>query len=126
MVFNRTGESDARPLLVALLESCHFDMICFVPNVASADYVDPNQSILFSIADTQLKRAQIIADLWQQLATEQGKPNHARTYPTVLDAFIAMRQRYAQHIELDVLITGSLHLLGAAITALNRFPPIPP
>lgn len=101
-------------------------MICFVPNVASADYVDPNQSILFSIADTQLKRAQIIADLWQQLATERGKPNHARTYPTVLDAFIAMRQRYAQHIELDVLITGSLHLLGAAITALNRFPPIPP
>lgn len=110
-------------MLEVLLDSSHFDMVCFVPNMASADHVDPNQPTLYNITDSQLKRAQLIGDAWQQLVTERGKPDRSQVYPTVLDALCDVRQHYPEHIQLDVLITGSLHLLGAAITAFNRFPP---
>ncbi|KAH8415373.1 hypothetical protein KR222_005538, partial [Zaprionus bogoriensis] len=119
LLFNRTGDSAPDALLAVLQECCDFDMVCMMPNTVSADHMDPNQSIFYSAAGAQLLRAQAIASVWQKLAAARGIANRCRVYETVLDAFLAIRTRHPEHIQLDVLITGSIHLLGAVISALN-------
>lgn len=46
-----------------------------------------------------------------------------QVYNTLTDAFTAIRQRFPQATDnegqLEVLVTGSIHLLGAAISALD-------
>ncbi|KAL7743166.1 hypothetical protein ACLKA6_016300 [Drosophila palustris] len=121
LIFNRTGESDPLPILRVIDESCDFDMICFVPNLSNPAKNDPNQTTLYFPADEQRKRAKSIAIIWEQLCAAKNQTNQGQMYNTLLDAFTEMRLRYPQDIELDVLVTGSIHLLGAAISALNDF-----
>ncbi|EDW62356.1 folylpolyglutamate synthase, mitochondrial [Drosophila virilis] len=122
LVFNRTGDSDPKAILHVLRQACTFDMVCFVPNLATDKPNDPNQANLHCSPEAQRQRAQSIAATWQQLCdSQQQQPNHGQMYNTVWDAFVAIRTRYPYHIQLDVLITGSIHLLGAVITVLNDF-----
>ncbi|EDV92283.1 GH24129 [Drosophila grimshawi] len=121
LVFNRTGNSDTTAMLLVLQQLCDFDMICFVPNLANRNPMDPNQTALNCSTEEQLERTQLIARKWLEMCEATNQPNRGRMYSTVLDAFIDVRTRYPTHIELDVLITGSIHLLGAVITALDDF-----
>ncbi|ALC48577.1 CG2543, partial [Drosophila busckii] len=124
LVFNRTGETDVTGLLQELQRTCPFDMVCFVPNVASTEPIDPSQTTVFCGAEKQIKRAHVIAQSWQKLCESNQVPNQAQVYNNVWDAFNGVRKRYPLNVELDVLITGSIHLLGAAISGLNMFRPL--
>ncbi|XP_017870143.1 PREDICTED: folylpolyglutamate synthase, mitochondrial [Drosophila arizonae] len=121
LVFNRTGDTDTKALLQVLQQSCRFDMVCFVPNLSSAKANDPNQTSVCYSDEAQRERASLIAATWQKLCDANKQVNRGRMYNTVWDAFVEMRTRYPAHIELDVLITGSIHLLGAAILMLDDF-----
>ncbi|XP_030379644.1 putative folylpolyglutamate synthase [Scaptodrosophila lebanonensis] len=122
LIFNRTGDSDPMPMLKMLSEKCTFDMICFVPNVATVKGINPNQVMIRSSAEVQLKRAHAIARSWDEMCNATNQINNSRVYSTVYDAFSAIRERFSiNNHELDVLITGSIHLLGATIAALNEF-----
>ncbi|XP_016968150.1 folylpolyglutamate synthase, mitochondrial [Drosophila biarmipes] len=122
LIFNRTGESGVAPLLELLSRTCAFDLVCFVPNLATSTPNAPSQVMVRFSAEMQLKRARTIAGEWSQLCARQGQPDKGQVYDTLTEAFAAIRRRFPQTDnggQLEVLVTGSIHLLGAAISALD-------
>ncbi|XP_037725187.1 folylpolyglutamate synthase, mitochondrial [Drosophila subpulchrella] len=122
LIFNRTGESGFAPLLELLNRTCAFDMVCFVPNLATSTPNAPSQVMVRFSAEMQLKRARTIAGEWSDLCARQGLKDKGQVFDTLTDAFTAIRRRFPQTDnggQLEVLVTGSIHLLGAAISALD-------
>ncbi|KAH8387887.1 hypothetical protein KR093_010165, partial [Drosophila rubida] len=127
LIFNRTGESNPTGILNVLHNAYPFDMVCFVPNIAHPQKVEPSQSTSYCSANTQRLRAENITNVWQELCDAKQQESKGQMYGTLWDALNTIRLRYPGDIQLDLLITGSIHLLGAAISALNEFqpPPVP-
>lgn len=46
--------------------------------------------------------------------------DHSRLFGTVLEAFSYLSERFGNE-KIEVLVTGSLHLLGATILALEEY-----
>ncbi|XP_019895571.2 putative folylpolyglutamate synthase [Musca domestica] len=129
LIFNTTGDRDSKNLLRILRNYTHFDMVCFVPNIAtSAQNTQDTKSVLHSHVE-QLKRAQMHLRNWQELCEdirrspseemEAKTKQQAKTYTTVMSCFQSIRENYPQQ-QLDVLVTGSIHLIGAVILTLNE------
>jgi len=97
-------------------------MVCFVPNLATSTPNAPSQVMVRFSAEMQLKRARTIAGEWSDLSKRQGQKDEGQVYDTLTDCFAAIRRRFPQTdngAQLEVLVTGSIHLLGAAISALD-------
>ncbi|XP_073828716.1 folylpolyglutamate synthase 1 [Musca autumnalis] len=127
LIFNTTGERDSKNLLAILRNYTDFDLLCFVPNIASnaASQNPDTKSVLHSHVE-QLKRVQMHLSNWQELCrqscgeVERAKQRQqAKTYTTVMSCFQDIRQIYTSQ-ELDILVTGSIHLIGAVILSLNE------
>ena len=58
---------------------------------------------------------------WHALCHEQGKEVKSAVFSSILDSFKHLRVSYAGSQNIDVLVTGSLHLIGASMLALNDF-----
>ncbi|EDW48925.1 putative folylpolyglutamate synthase [Drosophila sechellia] len=123
LIFNRTGNSGFEPLLKLLHRTCAFDMVCFVPNLATSTPNAPSQVMVRFSPEMQLDRARIIASAWSDLCATEQQKDVGQVYNTLIDAFTAIWQRFPQATDhdgqLEVLVTGSIHLLGAAISALD-------
>ncbi|KAH8306551.1 hypothetical protein KR018_010661, partial [Drosophila ironensis] len=118
LIFNRTGESSFVKLLELLHRSCAFDQVCFVPNLATANPNAVSQVVVRFTGEMQLKRAKAIGQEWGLICARAEQEDRGQVYATVCEAFAGIRERYPDR-ELDVLVTGSIHLLGAAISALD-------
>lgn len=129
LIFNTTGKRNSRQLLEILSQSNHFDLVCFVPNISTindlgeslitADRVDI-QSVHFKY-DDQLERPRYHLELWHSLFLDlKVERSNALVCPTVLDCFYHLQDYAKGVIALDILVTGSLHLLGATILSLNQ------
>ncbi|XP_016986796.1 folylpolyglutamate synthase, mitochondrial [Drosophila rhopaloa] len=118
LIFNRTGESGFGELLELLNRSCAFDMVCFVPNLITSTPNAPSQVTVRFSAEIQLKRARVIAKAWSDLCAKEQQRDEGQAYDTLMDAFTDVRRRFPGG-QLEVLVTGSIHLLGAAISALD-------
>ncbi|XP_061389738.1 putative folylpolyglutamate synthase [Musca vetustissima] len=122
LLFNTTGERDSKNLLSILHNYSHFDMLCFVPNIATTAQNQDTKSVLHSHVE-QLKRTQIHLNSWRELCqeseTERNGQHQAKTYTTVMSCFEDIRTIYGTQ-KLDILVTGSIHLLGAVILTLNQ------
>lgn len=128
LIFNTTGNRDSRELLKILRNYIQFNMVCFVPNIASISGTqnEDTQSKLYTQVE-QLKRVQMHSKNWEELCRESGEETNGgsggvKTYPCVLACFQNIHQIYADKTQdLDILVTGSIHLLGATILSLNEF-----
>lgn len=74
--------------------------------------------------DEQLKRCEQNCQLWQELQTRRNGSSKRQCSAQALAAVgLALEQVdnsfAASHQECDILVTGSLHLIGAALSALN-------
>lgn len=97
-------------------------MVCFVPNLATSTPNAPSQVMVRFTAEMQTKRAKTIAQEWREMCDRLGQEDRCQVYGTLCEAFAAIRERYpadGDKGKLDVLVTGSIHLLGAAISALD-------
>lgn len=97
-------------------------MACFVPNLATNMPNAPSQVMVRFTAEMQMKRAKMIAEEWRKISDRLGQEDRGQVFGTLCDAFTAIRERYpadSENGKLDVLVTGSIHLLGAAISALD-------
>ncbi|XP_037934755.1 folylpolyglutamate synthase, mitochondrial-like [Teleopsis dalmanni] len=120
LIFNTTGDRDSKNLMNILREHNKFAFVCFVPNIAtSSPNINDVQSKLYG-SEEQLKRIQVHADVWKSLCAEANEPDNSKVFPTILDSFAYIQKLY-NRTELDVLVTGSLHLIGATILALNDY-----
>ncbi|XP_017034889.1 putative folylpolyglutamate synthase isoform X3 [Drosophila kikkawai] len=122
LIFNRKGQTDIRPLLKVLHRTYPFDMACFSPNLSASKPIYASQVFLSVSEERQLGRSQSIANDWNDLCRAENTPLNSQAFPHLVDTFIAIREKYPltdTSGELDVLVTGSFHLVGAAIAALD-------
>lgn len=67
--------------------------------------------------DFQLKRCEEHANVWKKIEENaEIKTGCVRVLPTVLDAI----EFLCQNSKCDILITGSLHLVGSALSVLQE------
>ncbi|XP_071820478.1 folylpolyglutamate synthase, mitochondrial-like isoform X2 [Apostichopus japonicus] len=116
LVFNSTGKRDSIALLKPLME-CKFDGVVFCPNVVSEhDGKNSPAAVpsLFSDIPAQTVAVPSITDAlqWAACAKDPHLSSPSREYSTPAEAAIA-----ADHIQ--VLVTGSIHLVGGVIKVLN-------
>lgn len=74
-------------------------------------------------SDEQIRRCEENALLWRELMGQRDSTRNVSSIASVqpaLDAVIEqIDNHYMNHQECDILVTGSLHLIGAALTALK-------
>ncbi|XP_034670835.1 folylpolyglutamate synthase, mitochondrial [Drosophila subobscura] len=121
LIFNRTRGTEYRPLLTLLIRCCDFDMVCFTPNVAFPETTVPSQLMVRISMQNQLLRAKDFATQWTEVCKKENKPDRGQVFDSVTEVFQAIRERYDRNSgqQLEVLVTGSIHLLGATISALS-------
>uniref|UniRef100_A0A8D8NAY2 Folylpolyglutamate synthase n=1 Tax=Culex pipiens TaxID=7175 RepID=A0A8D8NAY2_CULPI len=123
LIFNATGDRDTHKLLEILGKNVKFDRVYFTPNVASLKSNVDSVNLNFP-KDEQLKRCEQNCQLWQELQVRRNGSYKSQCSAQALAAVgLALEQIdnnfAASHQECDILVTGSLHLIGAALTALN-------
>uniref|UniRef100_A0A0K8V0H4 Folylpolyglutamate synthase n=2 Tax=Bactrocera latifrons TaxID=174628 RepID=A0A0K8V0H4_BACLA len=118
LIFNTTGERDSRRLLEVLYSTIDFDTVYFAPNIASGASNHNDNTSVFGITE-QLKRARLHASIWCQLCLESDEKDTSKTFGSIHDCFRDVRAVYGMQQPVDVLVTGSLHLIGATMAAFK-------
>ncbi|XP_052896548.1 folylpolyglutamate synthase, mitochondrial-like isoform X1 [Anopheles moucheti] len=114
LIFNTTGDRDSLKLLSTLLGTIKFDAAFFVPNVAlsSATRADAiNHNFPF---EHQMQRCRANHVYW----VEAMKHKNGFVHESIDSVFAQIDKDFACEIS-DILITGSVHLIGAVLTALK-------
>lgn len=120
LIFNTTGERDSKKLIEILRQRSDFNFACFVPNLSSGSVnKTDNITSLYAISD-QMKRAKLLSGLWHLLCQEANESDDSKVFGSILDSLIFVRQIFGTTQEIDLLVTGSLHLIGATILALDE------
>lgn len=100
-----------------LASQIQFTAALFVPNVAFiSENEDDTSDVLCAKSDEQTQRAHYHARLWPKL---QNTPIIA-SFSSILDGILFLDEQYKDR-EIDVLITGSLNLVGSSLVALGRY-----
>ncbi|KAL9880978.1 folylpolyglutamate synthase, mitochondrial isoform X1 [Glossina fuscipes] len=120
LIFNITGDRDSTTLLKILKSFSVFDLVCFLPNVITSATTNTPDTQLIHAHREQLERAKMHACNWELLCLEDQTPNFAKVFPSLLSCFQYIQDEFDKSQQLDVLVTGSLHLLGATILSLNK------
>lgn len=126
LMFNLTGDRDSKSLLKILLK-CEFQDVIFVPNVAKLephagnncfsffDFLKLNDFIVDNTNfnnphNEQTIRCQKHKDIWIELLKENNMNynDNVFIYPTIWDGL-----KFFSSKEYNVLVTGSLHLIGS-------------
>lgn len=121
LIFNATGNRDTRKLLAILSKHVHFDRVFFAPNIASQSTSNIDAINHNFPSDEQMRRCEENAQLWREIM-EQRNSLHvsvASVQPALDGVIEQIDNSYMQHQECDILVTGSLHLIGAVLTALK-------
>ncbi|XP_030753660.1 folylpolyglutamate synthase, mitochondrial isoform X2 [Sitophilus oryzae] len=112
LIFNIIGDRDPENLLEVLVK-CHFSMAIFIPNIGhdsdNADSLDNIQPL-----NNQLNRCKANKEIWDILypnGTSQVLPSFAKAVHFLENN---------KNKEYDVLVTGSIHLIGSAMSVLDK------
>ncbi|XP_018573095.1 folylpolyglutamate synthase, mitochondrial-like isoform X2 [Anoplophora glabripennis] len=114
LVFNLTGKRDSEVFLAELL-ICEFDVAIFIPNVGCEK--DTADTANFKLTtETQLTLCVEYSEKWLGLQRRYGKkPSVVKVFPS----FAKVLQFLGKTDRCDVLVTGSLYLVGAALSVLD-------
>ncbi|XP_072751460.1 folylpolyglutamate synthase, mitochondrial [Anoplolepis gracilipes] len=112
LIFNTSGDRNSLPLL-KLLKALDFDKVYFAPNCVGVFNVEDMNSTsgAQSIMDEQRKRCEKHCELWGENSVVKNN---------VTEVFLDIK-KYAssQNDKMEVLVTGSLHMIGAILTILD-------
>ncbi|XP_037036193.1 folylpolyglutamate synthase, mitochondrial [Bradysia coprophila] len=123
LLFNVTGDRDAEKMLCILYGS--FDCAMFSPNIPSVAVNISNDS--YSILQgNNCEKCTIYANRWTELMNNNGPSSErphssAHVFNCIADVLSFLDAESTENNEeIDVLITGSLHLVGATLSALSE------
>ncbi|XP_074034016.1 folylpolyglutamate synthase 1 isoform X2 [Leptinotarsa decemlineata] len=113
LIFNITGERDPE-MFFKELGKCEFDAVIFIPNVGgendrSADFKLPE--------DKQLQRCEAYRLKW--LTLEELFEKRSETVCVKPSFSKAVEFLEISYNDCDILVTGSIHLIGAALSVLD-------
>lgn len=116
LLFNSTGGRDVETHL-QILHECDFHRVYFVPNVCQSTSNTNLDNINHNFPESeQLVKCQMNKRKWCELFPHDASKAHVM--PSVNTALEHMMTTNRHH---EVLITGSLHLIGSALQALANF-----
>lgn len=123
LIFNATGDRDTHKLLDILGKNVNFDRVYFTPNVASLKSTNVDSVNLNFPKDEQMRRCEQNCQVWLELQARRNGSCKVHSTAQALAAVGSVLEQIdnnlGSHQECDILVTGSLHLIGAALTALN-------
>lgn len=134
LIFNATGERSSDRML-DVLRTCEFAQVFFVPNRAFQEDREGEAFFFLSLAlptgnmrvldmrnfnileNQQLQRCHDHYEIWKELETTNtyNSAGCVKVFPSVSCAldYLSPDAKY------DVLVTGSLHLVGAALSVID-------
>ena len=140
LAFNLTGERQAIELL-SILFSCNFASSIFSTNIATLYSDNNDQKSLKNPVENQLLRIFSHQDDWISLCSQNNSKPSTAVFPTVADAVCCLVKDHDEKMyhhslamtsdsynskkvfnfsnHLQVLVTGSLHLVGAYLRILK-------
>ncbi|XP_066153241.1 folylpolyglutamate synthase, mitochondrial-like [Euwallacea fornicatus] len=114
LIFNVTGDRSSNNLMKILLNNCQFDMAIFIPNVGddsdNLDTVDQIQPV-----QRQLERCFKHKNTWD--CADYAKCNESKVFSSFSKALKYLESQEGKRF--NVLVTGSIHLIGAALSVLD-------
>lgn len=138
LVFNVTGDRDAAAILTSL-HSMNFNYVCFTTNISDRDsdngkcgkiplrlpelVTDSNlfvENFNGLLTNPQLDRCIKHKAIWQQMTSPNGAESQLHVCATIqqaLDIISDIKENNSIHV--NVLFTGSLHLIGSTLGLLN-------
>ncbi|XP_055914844.1 folylpolyglutamate synthase, mitochondrial [Eupeodes corollae] len=121
LIFNATGERDSMAMLTILSNRANFNDAFFVPNIPFTLNAVGDIHSVYGHTD-QIRKAESHASNWRKLTESDGihRGGEGRVFGTILEAFLQLQKKF-ENTQVDVLVTGSIHLLGATILALEEF-----
>lgn len=120
LIFNATGDRDTCELLGILAKRNSFDKVFFSPNVASRRSTNIDSINLNFPNEVQMKRCEENSQTWHSLIDQHKVSGSAAYVHSAIDSVLEqIDNNYPGHQECDILVTGSLHLIGAVLTALK-------
>ncbi|XP_055715486.1 folylpolyglutamate synthase, mitochondrial isoform X2 [Phlebotomus papatasi] len=131
LIFNVTGSRDTKKLLRILLKKINFATIIFTPNIASNTYHSTDNTSVLTGTNEALERCRKNEkDLYDILVEKYTKNSlnglngiaklNSQVLSSVSDAFTYLDKTFGQEKDIDILITGSLYLVGASLLALEH------
>ncbi|RZF40778.1 hypothetical protein LSTR_LSTR011295 [Laodelphax striatellus] len=124
LLFNVTSNRDSYELL-SLLDDCQFDIVLFSTNIANHNNynITSDQANLITSVASQLERCSEHVKIWQELAESRitkRESETVRSFPSVRDALDYLENLSgSEKREFSVLVTGSLHLVGAFFSTVD-------
>ncbi|XP_058462950.1 folylpolyglutamate synthase, mitochondrial [Malaya genurostris] len=120
LIFNATGDRDVFKLLSHLTKYVHFDAVFFCPNVASQQPMNIDSINLNFPKDQQIHRCEANLLYWNNLMSQRGTPSRVACVESSVHSVLEqIDNNFSKSQECDILVTGSLHLIGAVLTALK-------
>lgn len=142
LIFNITGGRNGNDLLDVLHKNIPFDLALFTPNISSLTSTASGKLITayitINVAGTcvALKKSRIInifplADNMYTVAQPNKTQDHSlywnalspantsKTFDCIADLFLFLDNNYGNE-PIEILITGSLHLVGEVIRTLQQ------
>ncbi|XP_055352441.1 folylpolyglutamate synthase, mitochondrial-like isoform X3 [Paramacrobiotus metropolitanus] len=115
LIFNSTADRKPEDLLRPLV-SCGFDAALFCPNILGGS-AGAGDLLNFTVnRDHQMARCSLHESVWKSLSDERC----SQCFATVADALSWIEgQAHGDDEHVGVLVTGSLHLVGAVLTVLD-------
>ncbi|XP_015121626.1 folylpolyglutamate synthase, mitochondrial [Diachasma alloeum] len=107
LIFNSTGNRASSQHL-DILREIPFVKAYFVPNISGKNCTD--QENFTTTSEEQQKKCQLHCNIW-------GKGGV--TGKSLLEVFERIREEFSEEERAQVLVTGSLHLVGAALNVLD-------
>lgn len=111
LIFNVTGERNPEHLLKLLVE-CQFETVIFSPNVGVESDTEDREDYVHTI-NRQMERCHINKEVWQR----HDNKAHLEVVPSFAKAVQLLENQNDR--QFDVLVTGSLYLIGAALSVLD-------
>uniref|UniRef100_A0A1B6K2T6 Folylpolyglutamate synthase n=2 Tax=Homalodisca liturata TaxID=320908 RepID=A0A1B6K2T6_9HEMI len=116
LVFNVTGDRKPTDLLVPLM-SCQFDSAFFCPNISVSDPKSNDLTNYTVTSKHQLDRCEDNKNTWLSLTKDDSSfTTELETFPSVTETLKYIEGRKGEQ---RVLVTGSLHLVGAVLSAFD-------
>lgn len=119
LIFNATGDRDVATLLKPLVQ-CQFHTVMFSPNLVSTVVQATSDQANFMVTTSQqMERCVTNKNMWLALEKQNPRIGAAKivmTCPTVTDTLKYIESQSSEH---DILVTGSLHLIGAVLSILD-------
>lgn len=120
LLLNMTGDRDRLNIIEPLL-SCAFDKVIFSPNIVQSCLSHEDLMNARVTLNSQMKQTQALHDLWTSMTSQNTETTGPNISNTCLTSCVndALEKVPDGNNEWTVLVTGSLHLVGAVLSILD-------